>query len=69
MNRPCMPLIIVKAQVSELVKRLSRERGLGIDNVTEDFMPALDKKVRRIVDEAVMRAKDNGRKTLMARDV
>ncbi|MBI2141887.1 DUF1931 domain-containing protein [Candidatus Woesearchaeota archaeon] len=64
-----MPLIIVKAQVSELVKTLSKEKGLGIDNVTEDFMPALDKKVRQLVDEAVMRAKENGRKTLMARDV
>ncbi len=64
-----MPLIIVKAQVSELVKTLSKEKGLGIDNVTSDFMPALDKKVRQLVDKAVMRAKDNGRKTLMARDI
>ncbi|MBI2574673.1 DUF1931 domain-containing protein [Candidatus Woesearchaeota archaeon] len=55
--------------MSELVKTLSKEKGLEIDNVTEDFMPALDKKVRQLVDEAVVRAKDNGRKTLMARDV
>lgn len=64
-----MPSIIVKAQVSELVKKLSKEKALGIDSVTEDFMPALDKKVRRLVDDAVMRARENGRKTLMARDV
>ena len=64
-----MPLIIVKAQVAGLVKSLSREKSLGIDNITSDFMPALDKKVRQLVEEAVLRSKDNGRKTLMARDI
>lgn len=64
-----MPLIIVKAQVSQLVKQISKEKGLEVDNVTSDYLPALDRKVRKLVEESVARAKENGRRTLMARDV
>lgn len=64
-----MPLIIVKAQVAQLVKQISKEKGLEVDNVTSDYLPALDRKVRKLVEESVARAKENGRRTLMARDV
>ncbi|MBI3052011.1 hypothetical protein HYY74_06180 [Candidatus Woesearchaeota archaeon] len=64
-----MPGIIVKAQVTALVRQLSKEMKLPVNNVTSDYMPALDKKVRKIVEESVMRANENKRKTLMGRDV
>ncbi|MCJ7450354.1 MAG: DUF1931 domain-containing protein [Candidatus Nanohaloarchaeota archaeon QJJ-9] len=38
-------------------------------NVGSDFYTALDDKVQELVDRAVERAKENGRKTVKARDV
>ena len=64
-----MTLIIVKAQVASEVKKVSKEKKLDIDNVTSEFNSALDQKVRRLVEEAVIRASHNKRKTLMARDL
>lgn len=64
-----MAMIIVKAQVAGLVREISKQKGFGIDNITSDFFPALDRKVRELVDESVARARENGRKTLMARDI
>ena len=64
-----MAMIIVKAQVAALVRKISKEKGLEVDNVTSDFMPALDTKVRKLVEEAASRAKENNRRTLMARDI
>ena len=64
-----MVLIIVKAQVASLVKELSSKGKLEIDNVTSDYYEALDKKVRKLVDDSVSRAHENGRKTLMPRDL
>ena len=64
-----MPMIIVKAQVSGLVKRLSEEDKTGINNISSDFLPALEKKVKQLVKDSVSRAKENGRRTLMSRDI
>ncbi|MBI3033684.1 DUF1931 domain-containing protein [Candidatus Woesearchaeota archaeon] len=64
-----MAMIIVKAQVAGLVREISKQKGFGIDNITSDFFQALDRKVRELVDESVARARENGRKTLMARDI
>ena len=64
-----MTLIIVKAQVAALVRKVSEEQELQIGNITSDFMPILDRKVRHMVEEAVQRAKENKRKTLMGRDL
>ena len=38
-------------------------------NVAAEVAPALAKKVQKILDEAVERAKANGRRTLQARDL
>ncbi|MBS3139840.1 DUF1931 domain-containing protein [Candidatus Woesearchaeota archaeon] len=46
-----------------------RESGFGIDNISADFMDCLDKKVKQLVIDAVKRAKENGRKTVMGKDV
>jgi histone H3/H4 len=51
---------IVKSAVRELVK--------GKANVSEEFLKKLDVDVAALVRRAAERAKDNGRKTLTARD-
>ena len=51
--------LIVKSKVKEAAKDL---------NVSSDVPEALNKKVLKLIDEAVERAKANGRRTLQARD-
>ena len=52
--------VIVKSAIRELVK--------GKANVSEEFLKRLDADVAALVRRAADRAKDNGRKTLKARD-
>ena len=52
--------IIVKSKIKELVGEMS---------VGGDFADALDVKARALIVEAVKRAKDNGRRTVMGKDV
>jgi histone H3/H4 len=52
--------LITKSQVKHIV---------GDINVSEDFFPALNMEVERIIKRALERAKDNNRRTLMARDI
>lgn len=56
-------MITARTQIKEIVKEA------GIDNLAGDFMEKLDEKVKQIVLEAVKRAKDNGRRTVMGKDV
>jgi len=56
--------IIVRTQVKEMAKI----DGKAL-NVTADFYSALDEKVKKIVEEACKRAKQNSRNTVMGRDV
>ncbi len=52
--------LVTKSQVKDIV---------GDVNISEDFFPALNLEVERIIKKALERAKKNGRRTLMARDV
>ncbi len=52
--------LVTKAQIKQVV---------GDINISEDFYPALNHEVERIIKKALERAKANGRRTLMARDV
>lgn len=61
--------IVVKAQAVEVVKRYNREKGYKVNNITGDFFPALDRKVREIIEKAVDRADENKRRSVMGRDV
>ena len=58
-------MLIVKAQIKEAVKA----SGFDVDNVSSDFAAKLDQKAQELVKEACKRAKDNGRKTVMAKDL
>ena len=52
--------IIVKSKIKELVGEMS---------VGGDFAEALDAKVKVLITDAVKRAKDNSRRTVMGKDV
>lgn len=58
-------MLTVKTQVKEILK----ESGLRVENISNDFMDQLDDKVKELILDAVKRAKENGRKTVMAKDV
>ncbi len=64
-----MPLIVVKTQVSALAKKINKEKGYKVNNVSEDFAVMLDKKVKKLIEEAVERANQNLRRTVMGKDV
>jgi histone H3/H4 len=51
------------------VKTILLDSKIGPDKISEDFLPELDKKVEQLILKAAERAKENGRKTIMARDV
>ncbi|RMF55171.1 DUF1931 family protein [Candidatus Woesearchaeota archaeon] len=53
-------MIIVKAKIKE---------ATGEFNVASDFIEALDAKVKDLIKEAIERAKANGRRTVMAKDL
>ena len=61
--------LVVKSQIAGIVKEESQKQNAGVDNVTSDFAPMLDKKVRELISAAVKRAQENHRKTLMGRDI
>ena len=56
-------MIVLKSQIKDLVK------ANGLDNVSSDFSERLDVKVQDIVKQACARAKENGRKTAMGKDI
>lgn len=54
--------------VDVLKKSGVREAADGV-NVGSDFYDALDEEVKELVERAVERAEENGRKTVKSRDV
>ena len=52
--------LITKSQVKNVV---------GDINIAEEYFPALNIEVERIIKRSLERAKQNNRRTLMARDV
>ncbi len=60
-----MTNLVVRTQVKEILK----ESSLGLDNLSGDFMDKLDEKVKQLILDAAKRAKENGRRTIMGKDV
>ena len=56
--------IIVKSQVKDLAKI----EGKAL-SVAEEFYKALEEKVKKTIEDACKRAKQNSRNTIMARDL
>ena len=59
--------LIVKSNIKRVVKELDAENS--VSSVAEEVGPGLEKKVRKILSDAIERAKQNGRRTLQARDL
>jgi len=59
--------LIVKNNIKKVVKELDKENA--VSSVAEEVGIALEKKVEDILDEAIKRAKANGRRTIQARDL
>ncbi len=57
-------MLIIKAQIKEAVKA----SGYDLD-VAADLAEKLNEKALEMVKDACRRAKENGRKTVMARDL
>ncbi len=58
-------MLTVRTQIKEILK----ESGLGVENISADFMDVLDAKVKELILDAVKRAKENSRRTVMGRDL
>ena len=58
-------MIIVRTAVKEVLK----EDGVGAEQISKDFMDRLEKKVHDLILESAKRARENGRRTVMGRDV
>tara|TARA_Y100000310_G_scaffold122741_1_gene121453 strand:+ start:761 stop:937 length:177 start_codon:yes stop_codon:yes gene_type:complete len=58
-------MLTVRTQIKEILK----DSTYGIENLSSDFIEELDEKVKQLILDAAKRAKDNGRRTIMARDV
>lgn len=56
-------MVTIRTQVKDLLKQL------GVDNMSADFQDKLDDKVKEVVLNACKRAQENGRRTVMGRDV
>ena len=61
------PSLMITARTQ--IKEIMRESGLGIENISGDFMDRLDARVKLLVLDALQRAKENGRRTVMGKDV
>ena len=60
--------LVVKSNIKGMVKSLQKENE-EVTSVAEEVGTALDIKVEEILENAIKRAKANGRRTLQARDL
>jgi histone H3/H4 len=59
--------LIVKSNIKKVVKELDKENK--VPNVAEEVGMAMERKVENMLNDAIERAKENGRRTLQARDL
>jgi len=59
--------LINKSQVRNVVKELDKENS--ISSVADEVETALERKAEDLLREAIKRAKENGRRTVQARDL
>ena len=58
-------MITARTQVKDILK----DANVGVANMSAEFMEKLDEKVKQLVLDAVHRAKENGRRTVMGKDL
>ncbi|MBI2664302.1 hypothetical protein HYX10_03075 [Candidatus Woesearchaeota archaeon] len=61
--------LVVKTQVISAVKEINRKKGYRVKNIDGSFLPDLNAKVQKLIEESIERAASNQRKTLMGRDI
>jgi histone H3/H4 len=59
--------LIVKSKIRKTVKELDKENA--VSSIAEEVGTALERKVEEILQDAIKRAKANGRRTIQARDL
>lgn len=59
--------LVVKSNIKKVVKELDKENS--VSSVAEEVGMALERKVEEVLIDAIKRAKENGRRTLQARDL
>ena len=62
-SKPSGEILVVQSKVREYLK------GQGDYNIGSDLVPAVSSRVEGMLTDAARRAKENGRKTIQARDV
>ena len=61
--------LVVKTQVIAAVKEINKKKGYRVKNVDSSYIPAMNNKVLKLIEESIERANLNNRKTLMDKDV
>ena len=56
-------MLTARTQVKDLLKEA------GMNNISHDFMEKLDEKVKQLILDSAKRAKENGRRTAMGKDL
>lgn len=59
--------LIVKSNIRKVVKELDKENA--VSSVADEVGMAMERKVEEMIRDAIKRAKENGRRTLQARDL
>ena len=59
--------LIIKSNIKKVVNELDKDKA--VTSVAEEVGTALERKNEEILQEAIKRAKANGRRTLQARDI
>ena len=59
--------LIIKSNIRKVVKELDKENS--VSSVADEVGIAMEKRVEELLDNAIKRAKANGRRTLQARDL
>jgi histone H3/H4 len=58
-------MIVVRTQIKDILK----ESGTDVQNISADYLDRLDEEVRQLILRSVKRAQENGRRTLMGKDI
>ena len=61
--------LVVKTQIISAVRKINGKKGYGVKNVDASYLPALNDRVLKLLEESVERAQRNNRRTLMDRDL
>ncbi len=59
--------LIIKSNIRKVVKELDKENA--VSSIADEVGMALERRVEELLQDAIKRAKANGRRTIQARDL